>query len=103
MAKNTFMDLQTTDKATLCSVDCSKCGQAIYSHEFSTEEEFSDETTAAQYLCPECGGTSDPKTFANLGEQYACRYSAPGYMDCTPWSYGKNVRKLQQEVRELFG
>lgn len=36
-------------------------------------------------------------------EGYFGRYSAPGYMDCTPWSFDTNGRRLQQELREMYG
>jgi len=46
---------------------------------------------------------NDKETFQDLGKQYAARYSAPGYMDCTDWSYGSNKRELMREVRDMYG
>lgn len=31
------------------------------------------------------------------------RYSAPGYMDCTSWSWAKSRKALVRELREMYG
>jgi hypothetical protein len=55
--------------------------------------------------CDECGtGTADPETFSAMpGRYYAARYSMPGYLDCTEWSYGTNRRALVRDVRDMYG
>lgn len=29
--------------------------------------------------------------------------SADGYMDCTDWSYSRNLRTLKRELRDMYG
>jgi hypothetical protein len=99
------MKLEVTRKGKLYSCECDKCGATMFSHEWETWDN-NDSRDAMQdgtMRCPEChSGRADPDTFADLGMQYAARYSAPGYMDCTEWTFGANLRKLTREVRELY-
>ena len=100
-----FMELQIVQKGRVYSGDCEKCGQTHYIHEWVTDD-FNGERDGMQEgsaRCPECHGTIDKDTFAYCGLQYAGRYSAPGYMDCTDWSYNANKRKLEKELREMYG
>jgi len=100
-----FMELQTLKKGALYSCDCAKCGATLYSHEWADIDNNSrrDAMQSGTLQCDCCSiGRADPETFHNCGRQYACRYSAPGYLDCTDWSYGKNRRKLEREVRDLY-
>ena len=100
-----FMKLETTKKGALYCADCAKCGTTMYSHEWASWSN-NDDRDALQdgtAQCPDCGGNADPETFMDCGRQYASRYSAPGYMDCTDWSFGKNLRKLEREVRDMYG
>jgi hypothetical protein len=39
----------------------------------------------------------------DCGKQYAGRYSANGYMDCTDWHYDANKRRLERELRSMYG
>lgn len=32
----------------------------------------------------------------------AARYSMPGCLDCTDWTYGANLRTLRREVRNTY-
>ena len=100
-----FMQLQVTQKGALYCADCRKCGATIYSHEWTTwdNNDTRDALQAGTMRCPECSGTADPETFRDCGRQYAARYSAPGYMDCTDWCYGKNKRQLMRAVRAMHG
>lgn len=100
------MQIQLLKKGALYSADCAKCGCTMYSHEWSTwdNNEMRDAMQAGTARCPQCcTGVADADTFMECGRQYACRYSAPGYMDCTDWSFGKNKRALLREVREMYG
>lgn len=101
-----FMELQVTQKGTLVSADCSRCGVTHYAHEWATWD-FNGERDAMQagtLACRECGRPVDAATFhESPRKQYAARYSAPGYMDATDYHYGTNRRALVREVRDLYG
>lgn len=100
------MELQITRKGHLYSCDCTKCGMTLYAHEWATWDpnETRDAMQAGTLRCTECAGTADSRTFVDLGTGwYAARYSMPGYLDCTNWSFGKNKRTLTREVREMHG
>jgi DNA-directed RNA polymerase subunit RPC12/RpoP len=90
---------------TYCA-DCARCGTTHTIHEWITDA-FNDERDAMQngtLRCPECGvGTMDADTFTDCGKQYAGRYSAPGYMDCTDWNFDTNKRRLERTLRDLYG
>lgn len=34
---------------------------------------------------------------------YLGRYSAPGYMDCTDWSFDTNLSSLRRTLRDYYG
>lgn len=36
-------------------------------------------------------------------EGYFGRYSADGYLDCTPWEFDTNKRRLATTLRDLYG
>ena len=100
-----FMELQIYQKGRLWAGDCAKCGMTHYAHEWITDD-FNGERDAMQagtQRCNECGGAIDPETVTDCGRQYAGRYSAPGYMDCTDWSYSRNKRGLARELRDMYG
>ena len=110
-------ELQTTRKGALYSCECAKCGATMYSHEWAHDDhnERRDAMQTGTLRCDDCGvGRADPETFAqckpggyNIGGDlrkfYACRYSAPGYLDCTDWSFGTNRRDLEKDVRQMYG
>jgi ribosomal protein S27AE len=99
------MDLYIYQKGQLSAADCSKCGMTHYIHEWITDD-FNNDRDAMQSgkgRCPECGGTFDADTFRDCGKQYAGRYSANGYMDCTDWEYDPNKRRLARALREMYG
>ena len=53
--------------------------------------------------CDQCAiGRADPATFHDCGKQYAGRYSASGYLDCTPWEFDTNKRRLERTLRDLY-
>jgi len=100
-----FMQMYITKKGALYSCDCAKCGCTIYAHEWA-DGPFNDIRDAMQdgsIRCSECGGAGDPETFTYCGRQYAGRYSADGYLDCTSWNYSKNLRALSRELRDMYG
>jgi hypothetical protein len=100
-----FMQLFIYQKGALYCADCSRCGVTNYTHEWITDDhnERRDGMQAGTAACEECGSALDPETFIDCGRQYAGRYSAPGYMDCTSWSFGKNKRTLERELRDMYG
>lgn len=101
-----FMQQQIYNKGRVYSADCRKCGATHFIHEWTTDA-FNDDRDAMQAgtaNCPEhCGGKLDPETFHDCGQQYAGRYSAPGYMDRTDWHYAANKRRLARELRNWYG
>jgi hypothetical protein len=99
-----FMQLQITQKGRLYSCECAKCGTSMYSHEWATwdNNEMRDAMEEGTALCQHCGGRADPETFWDCGMQYAGRYSAPGYLDCTDWTFDTNKRRLERELRAMY-
>lgn len=100
-----FMKLQVYRKGSLYSADCSKCGMTHYAHEWVADD-INGERDAMQngtLRCNDCGGSIDADTFMECGRQYAARYSAPGYLDCTEFSFGKNRQNLERELRDMYG
>lgn len=104
-----FMQLEITGKGALYSCDCAKCGATLYTHEWADYDsnEKRDAMQAGTLACDQCMiGRADPETFSEckpIRGWYAARYSAPGYMDCTDWTFGTNRRKLAREVRGMYG
>lgn len=100
-----FMQPMLYQKGRLYCADCAKCGTTSYIHEWTTDafNEGRDAMQAGTYRCTECGRGNNPETFRDCGCQYAARYSAPGYMDCTDWHYGRNKRLLMRELRDMYG
>ena len=98
------MELEMTRKGALYTCDCAKCGQTMYAHEWASNDPNGDRDAmqAGTLRCTECSGCADSETFCSAGGHYAARYSMPGYMDCTEWSYGKNSRKLARDVRDFY-
>lgn len=100
------MQLEMTQKGALYCAECNRCSATLYSHEWADQynNEGRDALQAGTYRCDRCAtGTADPDTFMYCGQQYAARYSMPGYLDCTDWSYGKNKRLLARELRDMYG
>jgi hypothetical protein len=99
------MQLFIYRKGALYACDCSRCGLTNYTHEWvnSDHNERRDAMQEGTACCDECGHALNPETFIDCGRQYAGRYSAPGYMDCTDWSYSKNKRALARELRDMYG
>ncbi len=97
-----FMQLFTYQKGRLASCDCAKCGMTNYWHEWTSDGQAEDFKASR---CEECGSSLDADTYweSRSRNYYAGRYSAPGYMDCTSWSYGKNLRALKRELRDMYG
>ena len=97
-----FMQLQLMQKGRLATCECSHCGQTHYWHEWADYGQAEDLKSAR---CNECGRELDPETYweSKSRNWYAGRYSAPGYLDCTDWNYGTNWRKLNAELRMLYG
>ena len=100
-----FMTLHLVSKGALYSADCAKCGASNFTHEWAHDDhnERRDAMQDGTLQCDHCHGTVDKETFHGCGRQYAARYSAAGYLDCTDWHYGKNKRELVREVRDMYG
>jgi hypothetical protein len=102
-----FMQMQIIKKGALYCADCSKCGQTIYTHEWVNEDhnDFRDALERGEPIACDCGcyAPADASTFQDCGKQYAGRYSAPGYLDCTDWSYSRNKRTLARDLRDMYG
>jgi hypothetical protein len=99
-----FMSLYMTQKGSLYSCDCAKCGATLYSHEWVDDVVRNQRSEWVGVNCDQCAiGRADPETFQYHGKQYAARYSANGYMDCTEWTYGANKRTLAREVNDMYG
>lgn len=99
-----FMALHTYRKGQTYSADCAKCGCTHIIHEWITDD-FNGDRDAMQdgtLRCPECSGTIAADTFIDSGKQYAGRYSADGYMDCTSWHYDTSKRRLEKELRDNY-
>lgn len=99
--------MQIYQKGALYCADCSKCGTTIYTHEWVNDNhnEFRDALqTGKPVACGQCAmyAPCDPTSFMDLGKQYAGRYSAPGYMDCTDWEYSSNKRNLERLLRSMY-
>lgn len=99
------MEMQIFKKGALYSADCEKCGCTQYTHEWfhSDHNERRDAMENGTLRCDECSGHIDAETFGYCGRQYAGWYSMPGYLDHTDVSYGKNLRELRRELREMYG
>jgi hypothetical protein len=101
-----FMELELTRKGATYSAECSKCGATMYTQEWAycDHNERRDAMENGTLRCDECCiGRADTDTFTKERNQYACRYSAPGYLDCTDWNFGINKRQLERDVREMYG
>jgi len=99
------MHMQVFKKGALYSADCHKCGLTHYTHEWlHVDHNYRrDAMQSGTLRCDECGAPMDPDTFIDCGKQYAARYAAPGYLDHTDALYGRNLRKLKRELRDLYG
>ena len=100
-----FMTCHIYPKGNTYSGDCAKCGCTHTIHEWIADD-FNGERDAMQdgtLRCPECSGTIDADTFLECGRQYAGRYSADGYIDCTDWHFDANKRRLERDLREMYG
>ncbi len=100
-----FMQMQIIQKGALYSADCRRCGCTNYTHEWINDDhnDRRDAMETTGVPCDECSGTTEPATFHYCGRQYAGRYSAPGYMDCTSWSYDPSKARLARELRDMYG
>jgi hypothetical protein len=99
-----MMQLQITQKGRLYVCDCSKCGQTLFSHEWATWDNNNtrDAMQDGTMPCSDCSGRADPETFHDCGMQYAGRYSAPGYLDCTEWNFDTNKARLIKTLRDMY-
>lgn len=100
-----FMEIELLQKGATYTCDCAKCGAMLYTHEWAycDHNERRDAMEAGTLRCDHCSGRADPKTFCKLPDQYAGRYSAPGYLDCTDWEFDINKRRLERTLRDLYG
>ncbi len=101
-----FMEIEILRKGATYHCECSTCGATLYTHEWAhwDHNERRDAMEAGTLRCDYCHGHADPETFTEMRKpQYACCYSAPGYLDCTEWAFGPNRRRLVREVREVYG
>jgi NAD-dependent SIR2 family protein deacetylase len=100
-----FMQLFIYAKGALYAADCDRCGTTMYTHEWinSDHNDRRDAMKDGTLRCDDCNGHAAANTFMYLGKQYAGRYSAPGYMDCTDWHFDANKRRLNAELRSMYG
>lgn len=97
-----FLELCIYPKAPTWSAECDKCGATFYAHPDTGLTE--SDLRAGTAECPHCAsGHPFPETIRYEGSLYAGRYSANGYLDCTDWSYGRNLRTLTRELCALYG
>ena len=99
-----FMELEITRKGTYISADCPSCWQTIDTHEWASWE-FNNEAEAIrshEVCCSWCEHNVELEEHYEHKAMYAGRYSAPGYLDCTEWSYDTNKRRLEKELRYLY-
>ena len=96
------MEMQIYRKGRLASCACGHCGVTHYWHEWADGGQAED---LKSVRCDECGRPLDPETYweSPKRNQYAGRYSMPGYLDCTPCEYDTNRRRLERTLRELYG
>lgn len=99
-----FMELDIITKGATYSCECSRCGRTLFTHEWADYDhnERRDAMADGALRCDDCSGRADASTFHYEGKQYAGRYSAPGYMDCTEWHYDSNKRRLERELRSMY-
>lgn len=97
-----FMEIFIYKKGRLASCECPKCGAIKHWHEWVSDGQAEDLKTSH---CDECGRELDPETYweSRSRNWYAGRYSAPGYLDCTEFSFSKNKRELERELRDMYG
>lgn len=102
---SSFMQLWISKKGALYACDCAKCGTTMYTQEWANGDhnDRRDAMQAGTLRCDECHGVVDADTFMQCKRSYAGRYAAPGYMDCTDWHYGTNLRALARELDEMYG
>lgn len=100
-----FMEIEMMPKGATYYCECAKCGATLWTHEWAYDDhnERRDAMEAGTLRCNYCNGRADPATFTKCGKQYAGRYSASGYLDCTEWELGTNKRRLERELRETYG
>lgn len=101
-----FMQIELTQKGALYTANCARCGASMFTHEraYLDHNERRDAMQDGTLRCDECPrGSANPDTFRACGRQYAARYSAPGYLGCTDWHFGRNKRELVREVRDMYG
>lgn len=101
-----FMEIEIIRKGATYCCECAKCGATLYTQEWAFDEhnERRDAMEAGALLCDYCAvGRADAATFARLRDQYAGRYSAAGYLDCTEWEFDTNKRRLGRTLRDMYG
>ena len=100
-----FMEIEMVGKGATYCCECGKCGATLYTHEWAymDHNERRDAMEAGTLVCDHCFGRADAATFAKLRDQYAARYSADGYLDCTDWEFDTSKRRLERTVRDLYG
>jgi DNA-directed RNA polymerase subunit RPC12/RpoP len=100
-----FMQMEILQPGVLYTADCAKCGQTYHAHEWTHNDPNGarEGMQAGTLRCEECGGKVNPETFSEQRRVYAGRYSAPGYLDATDWSYDTNLRRLKKQLRDLYG
>jgi hypothetical protein len=99
-----FMELELISKGSLYSCECGTCGRTMLTHEWAHSDfnEVRDGMMSGKLRCWDCGHAVDRSTFSYCGKQYAGRYSAPGYMDCTDWEFDTNKRRLERSLRAMY-
>lgn len=100
-----IVEIETDNGSTV--VPCSVCGLPDDDVEPNVEYALDDEETSAEQKAwarsvrDYCEGT--PTAFTYRPNVWYGRYSAPGYMDCTDYSWSNNRRELERELRSMYG
>lgn len=111
-----FMQPEITNKSRHWAVECCH-GETHYvpCDVVTVPDQFKD--GARFEPIGECGGAiwnalvswlkdyapDEPEAIEVTAPGYLGRYSAPGYMDCTDWTFSTNLRVLQSELRDMYG
>jgi hypothetical protein len=98
-----FMKPVIYNAGILLSGECAICGATNWAHQHAQPESY-HMIESGNLECDQCAsGHVDQETIMNHGIQFAGRYSANGYMDCTDWHYNVDEAALVLELKDAYG